>query len=249
MSVTGRKLDLVVEAYDVKKYYYIGKTVVKALNGISIVVKKREYVSIMGPSGSGKTTLFNMIGGLDKPNEGKVFIDGVDLAMLDAYELAWLRAKKIGYIFQTFNLIPVLTALENTMLPMIFVGAPYDQAILKARKLLESVGLGDRVFHKPFELSGGQQQRVAIARALANDPSIILADEPTGNLDLTTGKQIINLLKEISMNRGVTVITNTHDLKMIDVSDRVVYLRDGIIERIEERQVVEIRDLIIDIKT
>ncbi|MEM1933459.1 MAG: ABC transporter ATP-binding protein [Desulfurococcaceae archaeon] len=249
MSVTGRKLDLVVEAYDVKKYYYIGKTVVKALNGISIVVKKREYVSIMGPSGSGKTTLFNMIGGLDKPNEGKVFIDGVDLAMLDAYELAWLRAKKIGYIFQTFNLIPVLTALENTMLPMIFVGTPYDQAILKARKLLESVGLGDRVFHKPFELSGGQQQRVAIARALANDPSIILADEPTGNLDLTTGKQIINLLKEISMNRGVTVITNTHDLKMIDVSDRVVYLRDGIIERIEERQVVEIRDLIIDIKT
>ncbi|MEM4433072.1 MAG: ABC transporter ATP-binding protein [Desulfurococcaceae archaeon] len=249
MSVTGRKLDLVVEAYDVKKYYYIGKTVVKALNGISIVVKRREYVSIMGPSGSGKTTLFNMIGGLDKPNEGKVFIDGVDLAMLDAYELAWLRAKKIGYIFQTFNLIPVLTALENTMLPMIFVGTPYDQAILKARKLLESVGLGDRVFHKPFELSGGQQQRVAIARALANDPSIILADEPTGNLDLTTGKQIINLLKEISMNRGVTVITNTHDLKMIDVSDRVVYLRDGIIERIEERQVVEIRDLIIDIKT
>ncbi|MEM0380848.1 MAG: ABC transporter ATP-binding protein [Desulfurococcaceae archaeon] len=239
MSVTGRKLDLVVEAYDVKKYYYIGKTVVKALNGISIVVKRREYVSIMGPSGSGKTTLFNMIGGLDKPNEGKVFIDGVDLAMLDAYELAWLRAKKIGYIFQTFNLIPVLTALENTMLPMIFVGTPYDQAILKARKLLESVGLGDRVFHKPFELSGGQQQRVAIARALANDPSIILADEPTGNLDLTTGLSIIHLLKKLNEEYNVTIVTSTHDLKMLDFSDRIIWIRDGLVERIELRRDIE----------
>ncbi|MEM4960802.1 MAG: ABC transporter ATP-binding protein, partial [Desulfurococcaceae archaeon] len=195
------------------------------------------------------TTLFNMIGGLDKPTKGKVFIEGMDIFSLPEKKLAYFRNRKIGYVFQTFNLIPYLSAIDNVALPMVFAGVPYSERILKARKLLESVGLGDRVFHKPFELSGGQQQRVAIARALANDPSIILADEPTGNLDLTTGKQIINLLKEISMNRGVTVITNTHDLKMIDVSDRVVYLRDGIIERIEERQVVEIRDLIIDIKT
>ncbi|MEM0356111.1 MAG: ABC transporter ATP-binding protein [Desulfurococcaceae archaeon] len=241
--------DTIIKIVDLHKYYVIRNWVVKALNGVNLEIRKGEYISILGPSGSGKTTLFNMIGGLDKPTKGKVFIEGMDIFSLPEKKLAYFRNRKIGYVFQTFNLIPYLSAIDNVALPMVFAGVPYSARILKARKLLESVGLGDRVFHKPFELSGGQQQRVAIARALANDPSIILADEPTGNLDLTTGKQIINLLKEISMNRGVTVITNTHDLKMIDVSDRVVYLRDGIIERIEERQVVEIRDLIIDIKT
>ncbi|MEM0380849.1 MAG: ABC transporter ATP-binding protein [Desulfurococcaceae archaeon] len=241
--------DTIIKIVDLHKYYVIRNWVVKALNGVNLEIRKGEYISILGPSGSGKTTLFNMIGGLDKPTKGKVFIEGMDIFSLPEKKLAYFRNRKIGYVFQTFNLIPYLSAIDNVALPMVFAGVPYSERILKARKLLESVGLGDRVFHKPFELSGGQQQRVAIARALANDPSIILADEPTGNLDLTTGKQIINLLKEISMNRGVTVITNTHDLKMIDVSDRVVYLRDGIIERIEERQVVEIRDLIIDIKT
>ncbi len=238
-TVPRRKLEYVVEAIEIKKYYKMGKFIVKALDGITFNVKRREYVSIMGPSGSGKTTLFNMIGGLDRPTAGKVYIDGVDIAMLDAYELAWLRANKIGYIFQTFNLIPVLTALENVMLPMIFVGTPYDQAIIKARKLLELVGLGKFIHHKPAELSGGQQQRVAAARALANDPSIVLADEPTGNLDLQTGLKLIGLLKDINEKKGVTIVTATHDLKMVDVSDRIIWIRDGRIEKIELRRDIE----------
>jgi putative ABC transport system ATP-binding protein len=176
-----------------------------------------------------------MIGGLDRPTRGKVYIDEVDISKLDAYELAWLRARKIGYIFQTFNLIPVLTAMENVMLPMIFAGVRREERIRKARELLERVGLGERLYHRPTELSGGQQQRVAIARALANDPAIILADEPTGNLDLQTGLEIINLLRQLNKERGVTIVTATHDLKMIDVSDRIIYLRDGKVERIETR--------------
>ena len=237
--VVTRKLEYVVETIDLKKYYKMGKFIVKALDGVTFTIKRREYVSIMGPSGSGKTTLFNMIGGLDRPTSGKIYIDGVDIAMLDAYELAWLRANKIGYIFQTFNLIPVLTALENVMLPMIFVGTPYDQAIERARKLLEQVGLGKFLHHKPYELSGGQQQRVAVARAFANNPSIILADEPTGNLDLVTGLNIIKLLKKLNEEAGVTIVTATHDLKMVDVSDRIIWIRDGKIEKIELRRDIE----------
>ena len=190
----------------------------------------------MGPSGSGKSTLFNMIGGLDKPSTGKVFIDEVDVSQLDAYELAWLRCRKIGYIFQTFNIIQVMTALENVTLPMTFAGMRNENAIEKGMELLELVGLADRFQHKPFELSGGQQQRVAIARALANDPAIILADEPTGNLDLTTGEEIITLLKNLSRERGVTIISATHDIKMLNVSDQVVWIRDGRIDKIESRE-------------
>ncbi|RLE99774.1 MAG: ABC transporter ATP-binding protein [Thermoprotei archaeon] len=213
----------------------MGNYIVKALDGVNLKIRRGEYVSIMGPSGAGKTTLFNMIGGLDRPTRGKVYIDEVDISKLDAYELAWLRARKIGYIFQTFNLIPVLTALENVMLPMIFAGVRREERIRKARELLERVGLGDRLYHRPPELSGGQQQRVAIARALANDPAIVLADEPTGNLDQQTGLEIINLLRQLNKERGVTIVTATHDLKMIDVSDRIIYLRDGKVERIETR--------------
>lgn len=224
-----------VETEDLAKYYKVGNYVVKALDGVNLRVRRGEYISIMGPSGSGKTTLFNMIGGLDRPTRGKVYIDEVDISKLDAYELAWLRARKIGYIFQTFNLIPVLTAIENVMLPMIFAGVKREERIRKARELLTVVGLGDRLHHKPAELSGGQQQRVAIARALANDPAIVLADEPTGNLDLHTGLEIINLLRRLNKEKGVTIVTATHDLKMIDVSDRVIYIRDGKIERIETR--------------
>ena len=198
----------------------------EALRGVDLEIRAGEYLSIMGPSGSGKTTLFNMIGGLDKPTSGKVFIDEVDVAQLDAYELAWLRCRKIGYIFQTFNLIQVMTALENVTLPMIFGGMHNDAAVEKGLKLLELVGLGERFRHKPFELSGGQQQRVAI----------ILADEPTGNLDLTTGEEIIDLLKKLSEERGVTIISATHDIKMLSVSDRVVWIRDGRIDRVEERE-------------
>ncbi len=162
------------------------------------------------------------------------------MAQLDAFELAWLRCRKIGYIFQTFNLIPVMTAMENITLPMIFAGMGTDEMMERGRELLALVGLGDRLDHKPYELSGGQQQRVAVARALANSPAIVLADEPTGNLDLHTGKEIIDLLKELNQASGVTVISATHDLKMIDVSDRVVHIRDGEVERIEQRHEIDL---------
>ncbi len=230
----------IVRVSKVTKTFQLGKVEVKALQGVDLEIATGEYLSIMGPSGSGKTTLFNMIGGLDKPTSGKVFIDEVDIAQLDAYELAWLRCRKIGYIFQTFNIIQVMTALENVTLPMIFGGMNNDAAVEKGIKLLELVGLGDRFRHKPFELSGGQQQRVAVARALANDPAIILADEPTGNLDLTTGEEIIVLLKQLSQERNVTIISATHDIKMLNVSDRVVWIRDGRIDKVEEREELSI---------
>jgi len=196
----------------------------------------------MGPSGSGKSTLFNMIGGLDKPEEGgRVYIDEVNIAALDTFELAWLRCHKIGYIFQTFNLIRVASALENVMFPMLFAGLTQADAQDKAADLLDKVGLRDRMLHKPSELSGGQQQRVAVARALANDPSIILADEPTGNLDLTTGEEIIQMLFRLTKDFDVTVITATHDHKMLACSDRVVYLSDGQIGEIKNRDQLDIR--------
>jgi putative ABC transport system ATP-binding protein len=226
----------IVRVSKVTKTFQLGKVEVRALQGVDLEIGAGKYISIMGPSGSGKSTLFNMIGGLDKPTSGKVFIDEIDISQLDAYELAWLRCRKIGYIFQTFNIIQVMTALENVTLPMIFAGMNNDDAVRKGMELLELVGLGDRFLHKPSELSGGQQQRVAVARALANDPAIILADEPTGNLDLTTGEEIIRLLKKLSEERGVTVISATHDFKMLNVSDQVVWIRDGRIEKIEDRE-------------
>ena len=230
----------IVRVSGVTKVFKLRKHKVEALRGVDLQIYAGEYLSIMGPSGSGKSTLFNMIGGLDKPSSGKVFIDEVDIAQLDAYELAWLRCRKIGYIFQTFNLIQVMTALENVTLPMIFAGMHNDAAVEKGLELLEVVGLGDRFQHKPSELSGGQQQRVAIARAMANDPAIILADEPTGNLDLTTGEEIIELLKRLSEEKSVTVISATHDFKMLSVSDRVVWIRDGRIDKVEEREQLSI---------
>ncbi len=239
----------IVRVKGVEKIYVMGKVEVEALKGIDLEVRTGEYMSIMGPSGSGKSTLFNMIGGLDKPTDGKVYIEEVDIAQLDAYELAWLRCRKIGYIFQTFNLIPVMTALENVTLPMTFAGLTTDEARDKGAGLLDKVGLGERKFHKPFELSGGQQQRVAVARAMANDPSIILADEPTGNLDLSTGREIIELLKGLNASSGVTIISATHDIKMLDVSDRVVRIRDGRIDKIEERAELEIEVGTIDGET
>jgi putative ABC transport system ATP-binding protein len=230
----------VVRVTNVTKTFKLGKIDVRALKGVDLTISKGDYISIMGPSGSGKSTLFNMIGGLDKPSSGKVFIDEVDIAQLDAYELAWLRCRKIGYIFQTFNIIQVMTALENVTLPMVFAGLNNDAAVEKGMQLLDLVGLSDRFSHKPFELSGGQQQRVAVARALANDPAIILADEPTGNLDLTTGEEIIALLKRLSQERGVTVISATHDFKMLNVSDRVIWIRDGRVDKIENREELSI---------
>ena len=239
----------IVRVKGVSKIYKMGKVEVRALKGVDLEVSSGEYMSIMGPSGSGKSTLFNMVGGLDKPTEGKVYIEDVDVAQLDAYELAWLRCRKIGYIFQTFNLIPVMTALENVTLPMTFAGLTTDEARDKGAGLLDKVGLGERKFHKPFELSGGQQQRVAVARAMANDPTILLADEPTGNLDLGTGREIIELLKELNLGNGVTIISATHDIKMLDVSDRVVRIRDGQIDRIDTRAELEIEVGTIDGET
>ncbi len=230
----------IVRTTDVTKSFQLGKQQLEVLKGISLTIATGRYISIMGPSGSGKSTLFNMIGGLDKPTSGKVFIDEVDIAQLDAYELAWLRCRKIGYIFQTFNLIPVMTALENVTLPMTFGGTGNDEAVERGMKLLKQVGLETRFSHKPSELSGGQQQRVAVARALANDPAIILADEPTGNLDLTTGEEIIDLLKQMSSDRGVTIISATHDFKMLNVSDEVIWIRDGRIDKIEKREELNI---------
>ncbi len=239
----------VVRTQDVKKVYEMGDVRVAALKGVDIEIEQGEYISIMGPSGSGKTTLFNMVGGLDKPSDGKVYIDDVDVAQLDAYELAWLRCRKIGYIFQTFNLIPVMTALENVTLPMVFAGLTSDEARDKGVELLNKVGLGDRVSHKPFELSGGQQQRVAVARAFANDPALILADEPTGNLDLRTGTEIIELLRQMNKDSGVTVVSATHDHKMLSVSDRVVWVRDGRVDRVVNRDELKIEVGTIDGRT
>lgn len=230
----------VVRVVGVKKNFRMGKLDVPALKGVDLEIFSGEYISIMGPSGSGKSTLFNMIGGLDKPSDGKVFIDEVDISQLDAYELAWLRNRKIGYIFQTFNIIPVMTALENVTLPMTFAGMNSDEATDKGLELLKMVGLAERHQHKPLELSGGQQQRVAIARALANDPAIVLADEPTGNLDLSTGEEIIELLRKLSAERGVTVISATHDYKMLNVSDRVIWIRDGRVDKVEHRDELNI---------
>src|SRR4051812_46085504 len=238
--VSGALTEYTVRTIDVKRTYKMGNDEVHALRGVTVSINRAEYISIMGPSGSGKSTFFNMIGGLDKPSSGKVYIDEVDIAQLDSYELAWMRGRKIGYIFQTFNLIPVMTALENVMLPMIFAGMNTPDAQDKAAEILKRVELGHRLMNKPQEMSGGQQQRVAIARAFANDPSIILADEPTGNLDLNTGKLIIELLRQLNKERGVTIISATHDHKMLAVSDRILWISDGRVERIQNREDVKI---------
>ncbi len=228
--------EVVVRTVRVAKQYGEGEASVRAVDGIDCEIESGEYLSIMGPSGSGKSTLFNLIGGLDKPTEGTVVVNSVDISQLSPRELAFLRCHTIGYIFQTFNLIGVRTALENVTMPMLFAGLGPAEADEKAMGLLDLVGLQHRYHHRPNELSGGQQQRVAIARALANDPSIVLADEPTGNLDLKTGKEIIDLLKRLNEERGVTVIAATHDLKMLDVSDRIFHIRDGKLDKVETRQ-------------
>ena len=173
--------DTIIQMEELARHYEMGGVLIRALDGVDLEIGRGEYVSIVGPSGSGKTTLFNMIGGLDRPTNGRVYIDSVDISKLDAYKLAWLRCRRIGYIFQTFNLIPVLSGQENVALPTVFAGVQRDEGLAKAEQLLTNVGLKERIHHRPLELSAGQQQRVAIARAMANDPAIILADEPTGN--------------------------------------------------------------------
>ena len=232
-----------VQVREVQRIYKVADEIVHALRGVTLDIYSGEYLSIMGPSGSGKSTLFNMIGGLDRPTAGSVTVQGIRISDLTRRQQARFRNRCIGYIFQSYNLIPVMTAEENVALPLLLGGIEMSAAHEKAREMLDAVGLGDppRYDHRPDQLSGGQQQRVAIARSFANDPPIILADEPTGNLDTKTGEDIINRLSRLSHERGVTIISATHDHKMLSVSDRVVTIRDGAINRIELRSQLNIQ--------
>jgi putative ABC transport system ATP-binding protein len=220
---------MVVETQNVRKVYEMGggKIEVKALDGVNARIAKGDFVAFMGPSGSGKTTFLNIISGLDRPSEGEVFMSGREITKMDQAHLSKLRQQNVGFIFQIYNLIPVLTAIENVELPMVFAGIGEEERKERAMELLERVGLGDRVDHRPTELSGGEQQRVAIARALVNKPDLVLADEPTGNLDTKTGLEIIDLMKSLQKEEGTTVIVATHDPKVADVVDIITYLRDG----------------------
>jgi putative ABC transport system ATP-binding protein len=218
----------VVRINDVKRTYFMGKVEVNALRGINLTVEKGEFVSIMGPSGCGKSTLMHIVGCLDRPSSGHILLDEVDVDELDDNSLAEIRNKKVGFVFQTFNLLPKLNAIENVELPLIYAGIGLEQRRKKASELLGVVGLADRMHHKPSELSGGQSQRVAIARSLSNDPSIILADEPTGNLDSKSGDEIIHLFEELNQ-RGITLIIVTHDQEIANHSKRIVRLKDGLI--------------------
>ena len=239
--------DEVIGVNHVSKIYRLRGGEVYALNDVSLTVYRGEYLSIMGPSGSGKSTLFNIVGALDRPSKGYAQIGPLRLTKLSSRELAYVRCNYIGYIFQSYNLIPSLTALNNVALSSILRGLSPSDAQEKAADKLTQVGLGNRLDHRPDELSGGQQQRVAIARALVNEPSIILADEPTGNLDLHTGQEIIHILKTLSSKEGVTVITATHDHKMLKESDRVLHIRDGQVERIDRREDLDIQEGTIEI--
>ncbi len=231
---------VIIRTVALKKQYIIEEVVTEALRGVDIEIYMGEFISVMGPSGSGKTTFFNMIGGLDSPSSGRVFIDEVDVAQLTAVELAFLRCRKIGYIFQSYNLIQYMTALENVTIPMAFGGVMPDEARKRGMSLLELVSLDDRWDHRPIEMSGGQQQRVAIARALANEPGILLCDEPTANLDLQTGREILDILRMLNDERGVTIICATHDHRMLDMCDRLMWIRDGQVERVARRDEVNI---------
>jgi len=231
----------IIECRGLSKVYKMGGQEVHALRNMDLDVYAGEYLSVMGPSGSGKSTLFNMIGALDRPTSGSVIIAGIDLAKQSSRRLAYIRNQHIGYIFQAFNLIPALTALRNVMLPLLFSGMDNAQAEQRASEVLEEVGLANRLHHRPDELSGGQQQRVAIARGLSMNPSIMLADEPTANLDLHTGEEIIQILRGLCDHHGVTVITATHDHKMLDKSDRILWIKDGAKDRLQNRNELEIR--------
>ncbi len=233
--------EVLVRVHEIQKTYQRGAEITHALRNISLEIYRGEYICIMGPSGSGKSTLFNMIGALDTPTSGRIFIDEVDMAQLKASELAFLRCRKISYVFQQFNLNQVMTALDNVTLPMVFAGKSPEDARKKGMQLLERVGLAERWNHRPKEMSGGQQQRVAIARSLANDPQLILCDEPTANLDFKTGKDVHHLLYDLNKKDGVTVVCVTHDHNMLTVSDRMFWLSDGLIDRVELSADVDIR--------
>ncbi len=221
-----KQQNTIIELNNVKKHYLMGDNIVKALDGVNVKINRGDFVVVVGPSGSGKSTIMNMIGALDLATEGDIFLDGQNIEHFDESHLAQVRGKKIGFVFQTFNLIPTLTALENISLPMIFQGLEKDERLERAERILEDVKLTHRKNHLPKELSGGERQRVAIGRALANNPEVILADEPTGNLDSKTGLEIIKLL--INLNKkGRTIILVTHDLNLIKYGNKVLRIRDG----------------------
>jgi putative ABC transport system ATP-binding protein len=227
------KGDLVIRIERITKEYEMGYTTIRALKGVDLAIRRNEYLAIMGPSGSGKSTLMNMLGCLDTPTTGLYEFNGKDVAAMGDDELAEIRNREIGFVFQTFNLLPRSTGFENVELPLIYANVGADERRLRAEQAMEAVGLGDRMYHKPNELSGGQRQRVAIARALVNNPSIILADEPTGNLDSRTGEEIMILLENLYA-RGHTIVVVTHEENIARNARRIVRLRDGLIESDEE---------------
>lgn len=219
-------MDWVIEAHNITKTYMMGEFEVRALHDVSFTIERGEMVSIMGPSGSGKSTMMNTLGCLDRPTSGEYILDGESVADMDDDQLASVRNRKVGFVFQSFNLLSRLTALGNVELPLRYAGLTEGRRE-RARAALEAVGLQDRMTHRPYELSGGQQQRVAVARALVNDPAIIMADEPTGNLDSKVGKEIMNLLLTLNKERGTTLIIVTHDPNIAEQTQRVIRLRDG----------------------
>lgn len=226
---------MLISIEHLNKTYIMGAEKVEALKDVSLQIDRGEYVALMGPSGSGKSTLMNLIGCLDSPTRGKYWLNGIEVSTMSDSELAEVRNKQIGFVFQTFNLLPRLTALENVALPLVYAGLPKEERLKKARAALEAVGLGDRMLHRPNELSGGQRQRVAIARALVNDPAIILADEPTGNLDTKTSREIMALFEQLH-RAGNTIVLVTHEADIAQHAYRIVRLRDGLVESDERNE-------------
>lgn len=227
------KEDIILKAENLTKIFYVGKIAVHALRGIELFIHRGEMVSLMGSSGSGKTTLLNLLGGLDSPTEGHVYLEDVDIGTMNDKQLTQIRRHKIGFIFQSYNLLPVLNAYENVELPMLIAGVPTDERRERTESLLEIVGLDDRKYHKPDELSGGEKQRVAIARSLANRPAILLCDEPTGDLDSTNGDQIISLLEELNKTENQTILIVTHDPNIAKRTSITYHIKDGLIDRVE----------------
>jgi len=240
MSTPEETKPVIIRTVGLEKSYGEGEAITYALRGVDSTIFRGEFIAVMGPSGSGKSTYFNMIGGLDAASRGRILIDEVDVAQLSAVELAFLRCQKIGYIFQSYNLIRYMTALENVTVPMAFAGVAPEEARRRGMELLRLVGLEQRWSHRPIEMSGGQQQRVAIARSLCNQPKILLADEPTANLDLSTGQEILDILQQINTERGVTIVCSTHDHRLLKVCDRIMWIRDGRVERVEQSDNIRI---------
>ena len=224
-----------IRSVNLTRAFRMGEATVEALRGVNLVMPPGQFAAMVGPSGSGKSTFLNLVGGLDRPTEGELWVDGVELGSSDEKALTEHRRRRVGFVFQSFNLLPRLTALENVALPLMFTGVTERDRLARGRELLAGVGLEDRIAHRPTQLSGGEQQRVAIARALVAEPAIILADEPTGNLDSVTGQEIMALLRNLNRDQSVTLLLVTHDLEAAAFADRVIHLRDGRVVELEER--------------